>query len=183
MGFWKDIIRVEEFMEFSFEKEGCHFFKEGRGEFFEVQGVVSGSMRFTRKAGGIKAEGVMSFTISMPCSRCLKVFKVDVERNVDVFFSEEGVKVRRVGEEIELTKGDLDVEFLEDKGIINLKNLVEEEIRLSLPMKPLCSEECKGICPICGKDLNIESCTCKSEEIDPRLAPLLELKKKLIGGL
>ncbi|HCW51444.1 MAG TPA: hypothetical protein DGR79_05190 [Clostridiales bacterium] len=49
---------------------------------------------------------------------------------------------------------------------------------LELPMKPVCSERCRGLCPVCGTDLNRESCTCRVEEVDPRLSPLKKLLEK-----
>jgi uncharacterized protein len=55
---------------------------------------------------------------------------------------------------------------------------VREEIILSIPMKAVCSETCKGLCPECGQNLNEGQCDCVVERIDPRLAPLLDLLKE-----
>ncbi len=107
---------------------------------------------------------------------------MEVEKSVDVLFSEEEVKVRREGEEIELTRGELDVDFIDKRGLIDVKGFVEEEVRLAVPLKPLCHPQCKGLCPTCGLNLNQGECGCERDEIDPRLAPLLELKKKLAQG-
>ena len=62
---------------------------------------------------------------------------------------------------------------------INLKNEVKDYAILAVPMKKLCSEDCKGICPTCGKDLNKGNCNCSEKEDDTRWLPLQELKNKL----
>ncbi|MDP2364975.1 MAG: DUF177 domain-containing protein [Ignavibacteria bacterium] len=66
-----------------------------------------------------------------------------------------------------------------DEDNIDISNDVREFALLSVPMKRLCSEDCKGLCYKCGKDLNTENCICKEEEIDPRWKPLMNLKDKL----
>ena len=60
--------------------------------------------------------------------------------------------------------------------MIDLLELAREQIILSLPEKPLCDEECKGLCTSCGADLNEETCTCEPEPADPRMAVLAGLK-------
>jgi uncharacterized protein len=66
-----------------------------------------------------------------------------------------------------------------DADKIDIKSDVREFALLSIPMKKLCKEDCKGLCYKCGKDLNKEQCTCSAEEIDPRWKPLMNLKDKL----
>lgn len=62
---------------------------------------------------------------------------------------------------------------------IDLKDDVREFALLSIPMKKLCKEDCKGLCYKCGADLNKEQCKCNKDEIDPRWKPLMNLKDKL----
>lgn len=59
-------------------------------------------------------------------------------------------------------------DITEDQEELDITPQVRESILLSLPMKPLCNPDCKGLCPYCGKDLNIESCECKQKKVDPR---------------
>jgi len=56
---------------------------------------------------------------------------------------------------------------------------VKEQVLLSVPMKPLCRNDCAGLCPVCGRDLNEGACNCRKEELDPRLAPLAQFKETL----
>jgi uncharacterized protein len=75
------------------------------------------------------------------------------------------------GEEVELGADDLETDVY-DNGIIDLNALVETETTLLLPMKPLCREDCRGLCPICGGNRNLTACRCEVRLADPRWAPL-----------
>jgi len=61
--------------------------------------------------------------------------------------------------------------------VADLTDMVRQELLLALPMKPLCSEECKGLCPRCGVNLNIETCDCRVKGMDSRWEGLKDLKK------
>jgi uncharacterized protein len=62
-----------------------------------------------------------------------------------------------------------------DDGWLDLAPLLREQAWVAIPMKPLCRADCKGLCPQCGATLNLESCTCEAEKVDPRLAFLKDL--------
>ncbi len=80
-------------------------------------------------------------------------------------------------EERELHADDLDVEFYKN-GIINLKDFLREQILLQVPMKPLCSDDCRGLCQYCGQDLNIAQCSCAPPSGHPGLSGLKDLLGK-----
>ncbi len=80
-------------------------------------------------------------------------------------------------EEIALATEDLEVGFYQEDGLF-LADVVAEQIHLSLPMKVVCREECRGLCPGCGANLNRERCRCGPRAVDPRLAPLAEWASK-----
>lgn len=65
-----------------------------------------------------------------------------------------------------------------DQDFIDISNDVREYAMLAIPMKNLCKEDCKGLCPRCGKDLNTEQCSCETEKVDPRWLALKELLKQ-----
>ena len=69
------------------------------------------------------------------------------------------------------------------EGKIGLEDVATEQLYLNLPLKPICSPACKGLCPECGTNRNLGACECVTEDVDPRLAPLLPFKKKLQGLL
>ncbi len=64
-------------------------------------------------------------------------------------------------------------------GIADLASVAREQIYLNLPLKPVCAETCRGLCPTCGANRNRLECGCQNEAVDPRLAPLLEFRKRL----
>ncbi len=123
--------------------------------------VVQGTA--TNVESGILIDAGIKTTIVVSCDRCLNSVAVPV----DIRATEEYVISRNV----ELEKdGEEETDFRIYKGnTINLRDMVEENILLSVPMKILCSETCKGICSACGIDLNLEECHCSRQDVDPRL--------------
>lgn len=103
------------------------------------------------------------------CGRCLEPFTKE-DRTVL-----SGKLEERTNESMEDDEGEV-IYYSEDK--LNLQEEILNTIMLTLPMKPLCKEGCKGICPQCGANLNVEECNCTIEDIDPRLAVLKDLRLK-----
>jgi len=79
-------------------------------------------------------------------------------------------------DEIEVAEEDINTAFYRD-GSIDLGEMIHEQLYLALPMKPLCREDCKGLCPLCGANWNTTTCTCEVRWEDPRLAGLKALLK------
>ncbi|MEJ6952158.1 YceD family protein [Natronospora cellulosivora (SeqCode)] len=99
-----------------------------------------------------------SFTgiLLLVCSRCLDKFEHKIELKID--------------EEI-------DKDNIPDKNNFQIGDMLKENIILTLPMKHLCSEECEGLCSVCGNNLNQHSCDCDTEVLDPRLTKLKDFFK------
>lgn len=121
----------------------------------------------------ILAKGTLETRAKLDCSRCLKEFGYPVHASFSELFVKPSA-FEEVGYEDAEDRMALSIE--DDK--IDLTSLAEQTVLLSLPMKPLCTEVCKGLCPVCGKDLNIEPHTHEDEKTDPRLAPLKKLLKE-----
>ncbi|HCT65196.1 MAG TPA: DUF177 domain-containing protein [Lachnospiraceae bacterium] len=121
----------------------------------KVEGTV------TNFEGEFLVEAKGSTTVVMNCSRCLKPTTVDVKFGIKENFSNTGK------EETETFLGDT----------IDLTSIVGRSILIGLPMKVVCDEDCKGLCPICGKDLNEGDCECDTTYIDPRFESLRSLFK------
>jgi uncharacterized protein len=114
--------------------------------------------------------------LELPCSRCLEPFSWPVDAAFDLRYQPHGADA---GEgEKEIAEDDLTTAFYEN-DTIDLDQLVREQLYLSLPMKPLCRDDCRGLCPICGTNLNRGACTCTPDVNDPRLAVLKSLKSKI----
>ncbi len=113
---------------------------------------------FNRRNYDVIIVGKINYSLSMTCSRCLERFNKDFSLWVRGIFKFH--RDRYKDKEIELTKRDLDT-FYYENGKIDLDRFVIESIIVNVPMKPLCREDCKGLCPVCGANLNFESCNCK----------------------
>ena len=127
---------------------------------------VSGAVR--NMADALLLEGTAETTLELACDRCLKPFSQELTLPVSTLLAEE----------LEDEESD-DIILLED-GAVDLEDLARTAFILDMDTKTLCSEDCKGICPGCGVDLNQGTCTCK-KEVDPRLAVLAKLLDKDTG--
>ena len=107
---------------------------------------------------GLRISGSIDCTLMLSCSRCLEEFPFVVTAEMDIEL--EPKDLLPGAHEMELRKEDMDVEYFE-KDEIDLEPLIYEEILLSIPMMPLCRDECGGICEVCGKNRNTEECTCE----------------------
>jgi len=111
------------------------------------------------------------FKVKFECDRCGTEYKSSLKSEYKMIYL-----MNEVPEET----NSLNVSYLSrDADKIDITSDVQEFALLSVPMKRLCTENCKGLCYSCGKDLNKEECNCSAEEIDPRWKPLMNLKDKL----
>lgn len=113
---------------------------------------------------GIHLKGIVSSDLSLLCSRCLDDFKYPIRAVFDVDITQKSSLQDE--DEVELKGEDLDVYFFENNEI-DLNPLVYEEVLLNIPMKPLCREECQGLCDSCGKNRNYETCSCDKKQDTP----------------
>lgn len=132
-----------------------------------VNGELSKSAAKTDVRGTIKAP------LEVDCTRCLTPVNRDLDIAFDVDFV--GKELFPDSRETHLESTDLDTDVIEGNEI-DLSQLAREQILLSLPEQVLCRDDCKGICPTCGRDLNEGECMCGEEDIDPRWAALKDLK-------
>lgn len=125
------------------------------------------AMTFTNLAvGKVLVEGSSKLSIDMKCDRCLNA----VPYEMDLQFSYEVFSPDKISEAEE----DDEQNFMEGYEL-NVVNLVNNEILMSWPMKVLCKPQCKGICTVCGKDLNTGECGCDTFVPDPRWAALKDI--------
>ena len=115
-------------------------------------------------------------TLALPCSRCLEPMTAPVDTSFDLRYQPHSANAGSGGTEQEIEEDDLTTAFYENDQI-DLEQLMREQFYLALPMKPLCGDGCKGLCAMCGTNLNRGACDCKREWEDPRLAVLKELKE------
>jgi uncharacterized protein len=142
---------------------------------FLVVDPVRLSFDVTRDKNRFRLVGRVQTALTMPCSRCLDDFRIPVEIPFDLSYVP---AAENTGEgEREIQDDDLSTAFYRDETI-DLGQLMREQFYLALPMKPLCREDCAGLCPQCGANRNRTTCVCDARWEDPRLAPLKGLVKR-----
>jgi uncharacterized protein len=122
---------------------------------------------------GFAMDGEVAFEARLECSRCLAPYPFELAEPFSLVLYR---RVETPGEEREIGRPDLDVSYF-DGQTLDVSPIAEERVQLSLPMKPLCREDCAGLCPVCGGDRNLARCACRDETIDPRWNALRELQK------
>lgn len=118
--------------------------------------------------------GHLETRLELPCSRCLEPFPWPIDVSFDLQYQPQSTNVGDGEHEVE--EDDLSTAYYENEEI-DLGQLIREQIYLALPMKPLCRDDCRGLCPVCGINLNRGTCTCTRSWEDSRLAALKTLKK------
>lgn len=124
----------------------------------------------------IRLVGDFSTQVETLCARCLEPVSNTVSGAFDLLYRPQGVDAR--GDEASISQAETEIGYYQGEGV-QLEDVVKEQILLALPPKQVCSENCKGLCPHCGRDLNVESCNCASSMPDPRWSALEDIRKKL----
>lgn len=138
-----------------------------------ARGPISVSGKLTRVGPDLRLQGLARLTLDTECTRCGGPAEHVILGELDLFLTRG--REPELEAERELTPEELEANYFEGDEI-DLSPYFREEIALQVPIQVLCSEECKGLCPGCGADLNAEACSCPENEGDPRLAALRNLK-------
>jgi len=124
------------------------------------------------------ADGTVTFTADLSCSRCAEPYPFANPSAFHVRFRPR--PEASPDEEVEIaTEDELDVEFYSEP-VIPLRELALEQVQLSIPMKPLCDENCLGLCPTCGVNRTRETCSCNEPVVDERWGALKDLRQELL---
>ena len=154
-----------------------HVYADGkpelRGEDSRIVGRPALKLYATREGEKVRLVGSLSAAVQIDCDRCLTPISMPVQQSFDLLY----IPPLRAAEEKELGDDDLSVAFYQHQ-VIDLDDLVREQIELALPMGRVCNEECKGLCPGCGANLNQQSCACRVDQVDSRWAALNRLKSE-----
>ena len=134
-------------------------------------------IRLRRVSRFVEASGLLRSSVHLSCSRCLGHFSQPLSIPFEATYSEEAPAAESPGEaaEIEVTAESIDLFPFHGKEI-DLVEAIQEQVVLALPLRPLCREDCKGLCPGCGADLNQGACECAEKPVDPRFSVLKNLK-------
>ncbi len=138
---------------------------------FDVVAPFRGNARFLWTNERILVLVSGDTAVAMQCSRCLETFEQPVHIEIEEAF----IPTVDLATGQPLQTGDEDEDealLIDEHHILNLSEILRQSILLALPMTPLCRPDCKGFCPVCGANLNNETCTCDVEDVDPRWAAL-----------
>jgi uncharacterized protein len=124
----------------------------------------------------IRIKGRLATRLETSCARCLEALNEDVNREFDLLYRPQGSDAER--DEMSVTDAEAEIGYYEGEGIL-LSDVVREQVLLAVPLKMTCREDCKGLCPHCGKNLNQEQCSCAVAVEEPRWAALKEIRGKL----
>ncbi len=139
-----------------------------------LRAPVKGVLSINKIGKEVVVEGNIEAVAEFDCSRCLKKYSADLKLNINTTYHplkelEEGTH--------EIKEDELDIGFYSGNEL-DLLDVVREQILLNMPIKLLCDDACKGICPKCGKDLNLGDCNCSTEAVDPRFEVLKKVFPK-----
>jgi uncharacterized protein len=124
----------------------------------------------------IRFVGSLSTEVQVRCARCLDPVDNVVAEKFDLLYRPLGVDAK--GDEVAISEAETEIGYYQGDGML-LEDVLKEQILLALPAKQLCQANCKGLCPQCGKNLNLESCDCVITMPDPRWSALEDIRKKL----
>lgn len=133
-------------------------------------------MHVEKRGQEVFIKGIVNGEVELQCSRCLKDYNMPIKTLFEITYHP--VEELNKEELLELKRDEMDVDFYRE-GLIDTEDIVRDQILLNVPMKPLCSENCRGLCPLCGNDLNEVDCGCEKKEIDPRFAVLQSLLRRM----
>jgi uncharacterized protein len=172
-----DLSRIRgarERYEKSFAPEAFTSAFTGESDLFRVVTPVGLSFDVFKDKAEFQLVGVVQSALEQPCSRCLEPFVTPVEAHFDLRYRPHATQ--REAHDRQIEEDDLTTAYYENDEI-DLGQLMREQFYLTLPMKPLCRDQCRGLCPGCGINRNRDECTCAIGWEDPRLAVLKTLRK------
>jgi uncharacterized protein len=126
----------------------------------------------------VEIEGSISTAVRLSCGRCLQSFETPVESSFALTYKQKEPDTDESGssqEELELTAEDMGLIYYQGEEI-NLQNEIQEQVVMAFPLRTLCKQDCKGLCPQCGADLNNEVCDCDRSPPAGKFAALKNLK-------
>jgi uncharacterized protein len=135
--------------------------------------IAEGVAELLPNTGGeVRVHGRLRTDLETECDRCLGRASFHIDAAFDLFYRP--LESMKHEEEVAIDEGEAEMGFYELPGL-QLEDIVREQVLLELPMQRVCSEECRGICPICGANRNETSCACRPQSADDRWMALKDL--------
>ena len=134
---------------------------------------LTGTVKMIRTADGIFVTGRLHTVLQLECSRCLEPLVEPLYLEIEAEFHP-SVDIQ-TGGKLPLVEPADGATTIDEQHILDLMEIARQAIFLASPMHPLCREDCAGLCPQCGQDLNEGQCNCVADVVDPRLETLKQL--------
>jgi uncharacterized protein len=139
---------------------------------------VSYVVTAAKEYGHIRVTGSINTSVRLTCSRCLAEYDSKVDSGFTIIYRRGSSNTDSSAEdETELTEEDL-ISSTFNGDEIDMTHDIEEQVAMAVPFKPLCDEECKGLCPECGIDLNSSTCKCTEKAFNFKFSALKDFKVK-----
>lgn len=139
---------------------------------FELHTPAAVDLEYYRSGEELFFQGHVTGHVIGHCARCLEEYGFDIDKDFSIVLLPRPLAT---DDEEEISKDEVDVGYY-DADLVDLSPLVLEQIVLALPTRPLCDEQCKGLCAQCGTNLNTTKCSCAAPVGDLRLAVLRQIK-------
>jgi uncharacterized protein len=147
-------------------------FEPGRIDFTDEELVQGSPLRAAGVAeflpdsdGEIRIQGKYSVEMTAQCDRCLGSARFPLEAQFDLYYRPASFLAEK--DEVEIDESQAEIGFYDGKGL-ELEDVLREQVMLALPMQRICGEDCKGICPVCGRNRNEFPCDCRVGQTDDR---------------
>lgn len=124
----------------------------------------------------LRLKGDLAARVELECARCVEPVCRDITRHFELLYRPLGADAGR--DELSVTAAEAEIGYYQGEGLL-LEDVLREQVLLALPLKVICREDCKGLCPLCGKNLNSEQCACSTAVEDPRWAALKDFRGRL----
>jgi len=138
--------------------------------------IVQGKVKLMRTNRGILTKGVLRNEVEVTCSRCLSLFSCPLSLNIEEEYFPATDVVSGVSLPVPQEPGCF---IIDEHHVLDLTEAIRQYVLLAIPMKPLCRQDCAGLCPHCGHNLNEGPCGCMPQEADPRWSELDKLTVSL----
>jgi uncharacterized protein len=124
----------------------------------------------------IRLRGHWAGRFEIPCARCVEEVPTELAADFDLIFRPLGADAGPP--ERAISSGDTEIGYYQRDSLL-LEDVLREQVLLSLPVRTLCKEDCKGLCPRCGGNRNSQACSCEEGQTGPRWGPLAELRERV----
>ncbi|MBF0520815.1 MAG: DUF177 domain-containing protein [Nitrospirae bacterium] len=146
-----------------------------KAEGIETKGLVRGHIELQRSGTEVIVSGKAKVDIGLQCGLCLSEFTSELPLDLNLLYCPEGEPVSE--DSVELSTGEMDV-CQYNEGEIDIAQMLREQVILNVSISAVCSDNCRGLCPVCGVNLNTETCNCKNTSEEGRFFKLKDLLTK-----